>query len=233
MLTHLSVFNKMLKIFDISEEFAQKTDREKPKNRVHGIGKNQMLYDFGLDENQLDHKGRVADKIKEIEENFDFVMIAEYFSESLVLLKHHLCWDLLDVTSFHLNGRMDNRKYKLSNTTRSLLAEYLKNDFLLYNHFKEKFIQKLTTFGFQKLEKEVKSLNNLNENIFKGCKLKAEANIYLKGDQKWYGPPFLVGFNVNKSRHSDCKLMTMSGLKYIERIREKQLQEAEKLLKSK
>ena len=60
----------------------------------------------------------------------------------------------------------------------------------------------------------------------------AEANIYLKGDQKWYGPPFLVGFNVNKSRHSNCKLMTMSGLKYIERIREKQLQEAEKLLKS-
>ena len=228
----MHVSSKILKIFDISEEFAQKTDREKPKKRVHGIGKNQMLYDFGLDENQLDHKGRVAGKIKEIEENFDFVMIAEYFSESLVLLKHQLCWDLLDVTSFHLNGRMDNRKYVLSNTTRSLLAEYLKNDFLLYNHFKEKFIQKLTAFGFKKLEKEVKSLNNLNENIFKACKLKAEANIYLKGDQKWYGPPFLVGFNVNKSRHSNCKLMTMSGLKYIERIREKQLQEAEKLLKS-
>ena len=219
-------------MFDILEEFAQKTDREKPKKRVHNIGKNQMLYDFGLNENQLDHKGRVADKIKEIEENFDFVMIAEYFSESLVLLKHQFCWDLLDVTSFHLNGRMDNGKYRLSNTTRSLLAEYLKNDFLLYNHFKEKFIQRLTDFGFNKLEKEVKSLNYLNENIFKACKLKAEANIYLKGDQKWYGPPFLVGFNVNKSRHSNCKLMTMSGLKYIERIRKKQLQEAEKLLES-
>jgi len=227
------VYYRMISSYNMTlEEFAQKTDREKPKKRVHNIGKNQMLYDFGLNENQLDHRGRVADKIKEIEENFDFVMIAEYFSESLILLKHQFCWDLLDVTSFHLNGRMDNGKYRLSNTTRSLLAEYLKNDFLLYNHFKEKFIQRLTAFGFNKLEKEVKSLNYLNENIFKACKLKAEANIYLKGDQKWYGPPFLVGFNVNKSRHSDCKLMTMSGLKYIERIRKKQLQEAEKLLES-
>ena len=40
-----------------------------------------MLYDFGLDERQLEHQKRVEAKIAEIDQNFDLVMIAEYFSE--------------------------------------------------------------------------------------------------------------------------------------------------------
>ena len=129
------------------------------EKRFHGIGLNQMLYDFGLDERQLEHQKRVEAKIAEIDQNFDLVMIAEYFSESLVLLRELFCWDLEDLSSFHLNGRMDNRKYHLDNETRSLLGNYLKNDYLLYNHFKIKFIQKLASFGFNRLEQERIGLN--------------------------------------------------------------------------
>ena len=121
------------------EEFAQKTDEEKPKKRVLGIGKNQMLYDLGLDEKYLDSEAHVRDKIKQIEKNFDLVMIAEFFSESLLLLKHALCWQLADLTSFQLNSRMESGKVKLDRETRRLLAAYLKHDYLLYNHFKQRF----------------------------------------------------------------------------------------------
>ena len=123
------------------EEFAQKTDEEKPKKRVLGIGKNQMLYDLGLDEKYLDSEAHVRDKIKQIEKNFDLVMIAEFFSESLLLLKHNLCWQLADLTSFQLNSRMESGKVKLDPETRRLLAAYLKHDYLLYNHFKQRFIR--------------------------------------------------------------------------------------------
>ena len=191
-----------------------------------------MLYDFGLDENQLTHIKRVNGKINEIDEHFDLVMIAEYFSESLVLLKDMLCWELEDVSSFHLNGRMNDRKYQLDNNTRALLADYLKYDYLLYNHFKEKFINKLAQFGYARLESEVEKLNEINKAKADKCNLEPKANGFLKGAQKWYGPPFLVGYSVNRTRHEDCVLMTMSGLKYIERIREKQKQEAKKLFES-
>ena len=65
------------------EEFAHKTDRDKPGNRILGIGKNQMLYDLGLEEKYLDNEEEVVRKIKQIDKHFDLVMIAEFFSESI------------------------------------------------------------------------------------------------------------------------------------------------------
>ena len=209
-------------------------DKDKPK-RLNGIGKNQMLYDLGLDEKDLDNKKKVWDKIGQIERNFDLVMIAEYFPESMVLLRQTLCWNMSDVTSFQLNGRMLNRKNELDEQRREKLAQYLANDYMLYNHFKKLFIQRMSKFGFAKLEQEVSELNNLNKQIADQCNLEAKPNAYLKGDQKWFGPPYLVGFsfkNSKDSRDENCALMTMSGLKYIERIRDGQRQKAELLLSS-
>lgn len=213
--------------FLFSEEFAHTPDRDKPKNRVLGIGKNQMLYDLGLEEQYLDNEEEVVMKIKQIDKHFDLVMIAEFFSESMVLLKHQLCWSIADVKSFHLNGRMENGKSKLNTITKQRLAKYLKSDYMLYNHFRKKFIEKMYSFGFEKIEKEVEELNKLNKYQADICNLRAKPNALLRGDQRWYGPSFLVGYQVNKtSENADCALMTMSGLKYIERIREKQRQEA-------
>ena len=192
-----------------------------------------MLFDLGLEEKYLDNEGEVVMKIKQIEKHFDIVMIAEFFSESMVLLKQKLCWQTEDIKSFQLNGRMKNGKSKLDTVTRQLLAKYLKSDYMLYNHFREKFIEKMYSFGFEKLEKEVGELNKLNKYLADICSLRAAPNALLKGNQRWYGPSFLVGYQVNKTAgNADCALMTMSGLKYIERIREKQREEAEKLLKS-
>ena len=33
-----------------------------------------------------------------LENQFDFVLLAEFFDESLVILAKHLCWDLEQVT---------------------------------------------------------------------------------------------------------------------------------------
>ena len=214
------------------EEFAHKTDRDKPENRILGIGKNQMLFDLGLEEKYLDNEEEVVMKIKQIDKHFDLVMIAEFFSESMVLLKHKLCWTTADVKSFHLNGRMENGKSKLDTETKQLLAKYLRSDYMLYNHFRKKFIEKMYSFGFEKIEKEVEELNKHNKYLADICSLRAAPNALLRGDQRWYGPSFLIGYQVNKTtENADCALMTMSGLKYIERIREKQRQEAEKLLR--
>ena len=211
------------------DEFAETPDEKKPNFRIHGIGYNQMLYDFGLDHTFLNNKTLVQEKINEIEKDFDLVMIAEYFYESLIILKHELCWSLEDVTSFQLNSRIKSDENKMKKRTRKLLTQYLKHDYLLYHHFKKMFIRKLSVFGYTKLEKEVEQLNELDNNIYINCSLEAQPNGFLKGDQKWYGPGFLLGYKVN-SQEEDCISMTMSGLKLIERVRSKQTVAAQKVL---
>ena len=188
-----------------------------------------MLFDLGLNHKHLDNRTLVQKKIEEIEADFDLVMIAEYFYESLILLRHELCWDLQDVTSFTLNARIKSDQDKMKKRTRKLLAQYLKHDYLLYNHFKQIFIKSLSTFGYTRLKKEVKQLNELDEHNFKRCSLEPRPNGFLSGDQKWYGPSNLFGYNVD-SDQEECISMTMSGLKLIDRIRKKQTTKAEQIL---
>ena len=43
-----------------------------------------------------------------LENQFDFVLLAEFFDESLVILAKHLCWDLEQVT--HSDCHADKKK---------------------------------------------------------------------------------------------------------------------------
>ena len=100
-----------------------------------------MLFDLGLNKKDLDDEEMLSTKIEELENQFDLVMITEQFSQSLVLLKNTLCRDIQDLTSFHLNGRQNEVKTQLNETTRSLLKDYLKSDYVLYIHFFKIFLK--------------------------------------------------------------------------------------------
>ena len=87
-----------------------------------------MLFDLGVNHDDLNNETLVRKKISEIEEDFDLVMIAEYFYESLILLRHELCWSLEDVTSFQLNARIKSDENKMKKSIEQLDAF---NPFLL------------------------------------------------------------------------------------------------------
>ena len=64
-----------------------------------------QLVEFGLGLDSLYDQAAVKRKIGEVDAQFDLVMIAERFDESMVLMADLLCWDLADVVnlkSFHL-----------------------------------------------------------------------------------------------------------------------------------
>ena len=42
---------------------------------------------------------KVEEKIKEVEQRFNLVMITEHWDQSLVLMKDELCWHTEDLTS--------------------------------------------------------------------------------------------------------------------------------------
>ena len=46
--------------------------------------------------------------LSELNNEFDLVMIAEKFDESLLLLQSQLCWKVADITYLKLNERQGN-----------------------------------------------------------------------------------------------------------------------------
>ena len=77
-----------------------------------------------------------------IEKNFNFVMIAEYFDESLCYLKQQLCWSFEDIVYLKQNERM-TKKIELNpekiSRRRNAMTEIIPEYTSVYEHFKQKF----------------------------------------------------------------------------------------------
>ena len=84
---------------DINKFAKLKAAAKVPRRPSAIIGKNQQLWDLGTTHIEMEEAGTVQSKIARLDSEFDLVLIAEYFDESLVLLAEMLCWDLSDVRS--------------------------------------------------------------------------------------------------------------------------------------
>ena len=147
------------KIYDnvTLEEYALSNKKGKFEDRINeGIyGRNQMLWDFGLDPNYFDNQSAINDKINEIDETFDLVLLTEKYNESIILLKELLCWDYNDLRGLSLNVHK-RTKSKVSINARKTLQKWMKADYYFYNHFKDKFYRKLNSFGPEKMKVRTK-----------------------------------------------------------------------------
>ena len=61
------------------------------------VFQNQQLWDLGLATADMKKEAKVEAKISELGSQFDFVILAEFFDEGLVILASLLCWQLKDV----------------------------------------------------------------------------------------------------------------------------------------
>ena len=84
---------------DINKFAKLKAAAKVPRRPSAIIGKNQQLWDLGTTHVEMEEASTVQAKIARFDSEFDLVLIAEYFDESLVLLAEILCWDLSDVRS--------------------------------------------------------------------------------------------------------------------------------------
>ncbi|XP_017282479.1 galactose-3-O-sulfotransferase 4 isoform X2 [Kryptolebias marmoratus] len=76
-----------------------------PRLRNNHYAKNLLWFDFGLDHNanfSLALARRGEDLIRK---TFKLILVSEYFDQSMILLRHALCWPLDAVVSFSLNAR--------------------------------------------------------------------------------------------------------------------------------
>jgi len=209
--------------FGISlEEFALRTaSKSQPRAVFRGEAHiHQILWDLGIDDTE--NKTDIREKIKEVENSFNLIMMVERFEESLILMKNELCWDYTDITSLKLNGRVDDVKTKLNATTRALLKDFLQNDYQVYNHFYKIFENKVKQFGQDKMKNELGNFYEENDIISKRCGLTEGA---LVGDPRdvWGGKAGLQGYKTVKNNDSDCLRMTLRERTFVDQIRINQL----------
>ena len=67
------------------------------------------MWDLGLPSSDMESPEEVSAKVQELDGEFDFVMLAEYFDESLVILAKMLCWDLKEVIQINITIMISDR----------------------------------------------------------------------------------------------------------------------------
>ena len=104
-------YNKTIEEYAL--EAAKETDITLQKRR---IGFNQILHDFGLPYEAMNDQEKIENKIKEIDETFDLILLADndYFNDSIILLKDALCWEYKDMINFQLNSKNEKLVTSLS-----------------------------------------------------------------------------------------------------------------------
>ena len=106
----------------------------------------------------------VLETLKAVEAQFDYIIVNEFYDESLVLLKHKLCWDTKDI--LYVTHKNMSRKYEVYSKKQqsnydSLLSIHKRTlpwDYALYEYFLEihrRSVQ-LSSITFQREVKEYK-----------------------------------------------------------------------------
>ena len=175
--------------------------------------RNRMIFDFGLDSKYFLDDKKIDEHIKMIERDFDLILILEYFTESLVLLRRRFCWTIKDVLSVPQNTRRRPFYYVYSLQDHNLHKNISKADYMLYGHFLEIFWRYIFEYGPDFFQ-EVIYLRNVIERVQTFCtidKISTPEQRLLVPGSKWNSP-----FEVTSS---DCKLIKMPEMKMMSLLR--------------
>ena len=126
--------------------------------------KNGQLYDFGIFPNSYKNMSEASlqAKIKQIDKEFDLVLLTEYFDESLILLKQLMCWEYDDIIYLSKGVRKDDHRYNISDEMKLKIRRWNAGDVLLYDHFNRTLWEKVAKYGLS-FESDLAELRRLKQ----------------------------------------------------------------------
>ncbi|XP_076833316.1 galactose-3-O-sulfotransferase 2 isoform X2 [Brachyhypopomus gauderio] len=229
----IQAFHRFKTVQDFLRDGGRSYNASFPSNHY---ARNILTFDFGLDNSapadELELNKLSTSFIATVESNFHLILISEYFDESMVLLKHVLCWTLDDVVSFRLNSRSEKSRNKLSPEMAEKVKQWSSLDWRLYQHFNRTFWQHIdTTLGHTKLREELKLLRARRAELEQICLLGGGAvepeqvhDSSVKPFQ--YGKAVIQGYNIRpglkSNTHDLCQRMITPELQYTRAMYTKQ-----------
>ena len=173
------------------------------------LAHNALAFDFGFDNNVNEDAEDFEDKasiaIATIKREFHLILISEYFDESMILLRHALCWSLEDVASFKLNSRSKQTRHPLTLNTTEEIKRWNALDWRIYLHFNTTFWHKVESqIGKEQMKREVFNLRELQAKLAHTCLKEGKAvdpsHIKDVGLQPFQsGAAVIQGYNLNSN----------------------------------
>ncbi|XP_077864724.1 galactose-3-O-sulfotransferase 2-like [Saccoglossus kowalevskii] len=136
------------------------------KDNAHAYLRNYMSFDLGLPPAQYDDMNAIIEYVNIIDNDFDLVMILEYYDESLILLRRLLCWKLEDI--LYIPNNIKRKITPAQPHAEQLYHHFSQADYYLYQHFTAIFKQRLNDSSG--LLKEVAYFQKINTEFTRYCK---------------------------------------------------------------
>ncbi|XP_028984170.1 galactose-3-O-sulfotransferase 3 [Betta splendens] len=177
----------------------------RPDEKDAMYARNTLTFDLGGDKDRPATDVAYARAfVAEVERVFSLVMIAEYFDESLVLLRHLLSWDLDDILYVKLNMRTMSSKRSLTPGLPAKIRAWNSLDAHLYDHFNASLWRQLSALGPACVAREVRLLRQAQERLMRRCfggrmpLLRSAAQIKNKDLRPWQpsGKVDIVGYDL-------------------------------------
>ncbi|XP_067664161.1 galactosylceramide sulfotransferase-like, partial [Haliotis asinina] len=108
---------------------------------------NHMAYDFGIPEMYFHNSSYVDEYIRSLDSDFDFVLLMDYFDESLMLLRRKLCWSMKDMVYLRSNSGKNKVDFAFSEDDRKLLRKWQMADVAIFEHFRARFWRQVELEG--------------------------------------------------------------------------------------
>jgi hypothetical protein len=159
----------------------------KPRGGLGRFGRNQIAFDWGVSPKLFDKDPEIIQqRIEQLDDQFELVLIAERMEESLVLLADRLCWPLEYVTHLDLNVRKPERTVQLEEDERHTLGRWLNFDTNIYEYFCRRFDDHVARFNSvagqpDRMEEQVRLLRQSNLQLQERCVIQRVGNEKLRG----------------------------------------------------
>lgn len=142
----------------------------RPREKNANYARNALTHDLGGDKDRPAADAAYAGAFTaRVERDFSLVMIAEYFDESLVLLRRLLSWDPEDLVYVKLNVRAPGSKRRLTPGLAGKVRAWNWIDAHLYDHFNASLWRQLEALGSACLAQELRLLRAAQERLLQSC----------------------------------------------------------------
>ncbi|KAH9363986.1 hypothetical protein HPB48_006966 [Haemaphysalis longicornis] len=220
-----SLFESLYSYYHFSPFFKRNLTAFRRRLIRKRLGLNQMSFDLGYN-GPYDSEAAVDNFVLGIDTAFDLVMLAERLDESLVLLKHLLCWNTTDMVALKVNSRYSAYKEVLSDDTKERLLQLNSADWKLYKHFAKVFDDRVKAFGEERMAQEVAMLRAAQRDFYDRCVMAEEpmANVSTIRKRK-----DIVAFKSNDTSKL-CRHLTWTELEFHKQVKKTQEKRMRKCL---
>lgn len=174
---------------------------------------NRMSYDLGLESKHFHDTRKIREFIEMLDKDFKLILISEYFDESLVLLRRHLCWTMKDIISFRMNVNHNHYNYSFSVEEFSLHRNQTTADYMIYEHYIKLFWKKIDREG-PSFFSELSIFQKVQHLILDFCSHLDSRRLLMVSASQWN-----EAFQITRT---DCSLLMKSELNFLDYIRLKQ-----------